>query len=202
MEPQPPTRRRSPREDKDLDYGRHVASGSANGFRKHWPGRKAAVHRSYRRAQAAALAQPAALADHRIADRVEARVAAKRREREPNTNQSALGDHVTRRLADRFLDMVDTFAAGPYQPQAQRERTERALATLIRERPIRRPIEWSLRSTALSIDALLPDPVVQGHPRQDPSVRRRRDWFAEFLLDRPQWRRPLIRWVADRVAAH
>jgi hypothetical protein len=202
MEPQPPARRRSPREDKDLDYGRQVASGSANGFRKHWPRRKAAVHRSYRRAQSAALAQPATLADSRIADRVEARVAATRREREPNTNQSALGDHVTRTLADRFLDMVDTFAAGPYQPQAQRERTERALAVLIRERPVRRPIEWSLRSTALSIDALLPYPVVQGHPRPGPSAQRRRDWFAAFLGDRPEWRPRLIRWIADRVAVH
>jgi hypothetical protein len=202
MEPQQPARRRSPREDKDLDYGRQVTSGSANGFRKHWPRRKAAVHRSYRRAQTAALAQAGMLADPGFADRVEERVAAARREREPNTNQSALGDHVTRTLADRFLDMVDSFAAGAYQPQPQRARTERALTVLTRERPVRRPVEWSLGLTALSIDALLPDPVVQAHPRPGPLMQRRRDWFAEFLNDRPEWEPRLIRWIAARVAAH
>jgi hypothetical protein len=200
MEPQPPARRRSPRADKDLDYGRHATSGSANGFRKHWPQRKAAVHRSYRRTHTAALAQPAVLTDPTIADRVEARVAGIRREREPNTNQAALGDHVTRTLTDRFLDMADTFAAGPYQPQAQRARTERALTVLTRARPVRRPIEWSLRSAARSIDELLPFPVAPTTV-SDPAVQRRRDWFAEFLLDRPEWEPRLIHWIADHVAA-
>jgi len=57
MQPPRRARRRSPREDKDLDYQRQAVGGSAHGFRRHWPQRKAAAYRSRRRAETTALTQ-------------------------------------------------------------------------------------------------------------------------------------------------
>jgi hypothetical protein len=191
---------RSPRDDKDRDYKRQSVSPTQHGFRKKWHRTKEAAHRRYRRAESAALAQSGPLADDAIADTVEARINTTRRERENRWGPQTLADHVTERLTERFLDMVDTFSAGPYRPEAQGDRTEQALDGVTRERPTGRPGVWPAR-IALDLDALLPDPVFPGRGRwrHNDRTERRREWFAAFLDDRPEWEQRLIHWIADRA---
>jgi hypothetical protein len=188
----------SPREEKDRDFKRRSASGSQHGFRKKWHRTKAAAHRRYRRAESAALAQAGSLADDGIADDVEARLATTRREGERRFGPPTLADHVTERLVERFLDMVDTYCAGPYSPETQRARTEQALTEVTRERPNGRPDTWLTRA-ALDLDALLPEPVFPGRWWRRRSAERRREWFTAFLADRPDWEPRLVHWIADRA---
>jgi hypothetical protein len=186
----------SPRQDKDRDFKRRTASGSQHGLRKKWHRTKAAAHRRYRRAESAALAQAGSLADDGIAEDVEARIATTRREQEDRYGPPTLADHVTERLVERFLDMVDTYSAGPYQPESQCARTEQALAEVMRERPNGRPDTWLTRA-ALDLDALLPEPVFPGRRWRRPNSERRREWFTAFLADRPEWEPRLVHWIAD-----
>jgi hypothetical protein len=129
----------SPREEKNRDFKRWSASGSRHGLRKKWHRTKAAAHRRYRRAESAALAQAGSLADDAVADDVEARIATTRREQEHRYGPPTLADHVTERLVERFLDMVDTYSVGPYRPETQHARTAQALTEATRERPSGRP---------------------------------------------------------------
>jgi hypothetical protein len=198
MQPQPPARRRSPRDDKELDYERQAVSGSSHGFRQHWPQRKAAVHRGHRRGKTTALAQARGLADPGVADSVEVRLAGSRRWRETNWNQSNLGEHVACTLARRFLDMIDTFAQGDYRPETQRAQTVHALSVLVRRRAApHRPAEGRLTQVVYTLDDLFRVPVLSRQPADTPRHRRRRDWFAAFLDDRPDWEPRLKRWLTD-----
>jgi hypothetical protein len=195
---------RTPREDKDRDYRRQSTSPSSNGFRKHWPKRKAVVHRSYRRAQSTLLAAQAGspadtLADHHVADRIEARIAATRRGREPNWNNYPLSYAVTGKLVARFLDMLDTFARAPYRPETQRERTERALTEIVRPRPAAPYDVGGLRRTAYALDGVLPRPVFGGRDWKPERAEARREWFTAFLDDAPGWEPRLIAWVIDHA---
>lgn len=190
---------RSPREDKRRDYERQSPSAACHGLRKQLHRIKAAEHRRYRRAQSVALAQAETLADDRNADDVEARIRTTRRERDNDRGGApTLSDHVTDRLVERFLDMVDTFSAGPYRPETQGPRTERALTGITRERPGRRATLWFTRTT-LDLDALLPEPVFPGRRWAPRNTEARREWFAAFLADRPEWEARLVRWLADRA---
>jgi hypothetical protein len=187
----------SPREDKDRDLQRRSASAAQHGLRKKRHRTKAAAHRRYRRAESAALAQSASLADDGIAGDTEARIAATRREHERRYGPPALADHVTARLVERFLDLVDTYASGPYRPGTQRARAERALTAITRERATARRDSWLTRP-ALDLDGLLPRPVFPGRGWGRRNVGSRRAWFAAFLADRPAWEPRLARWIADR----
>jgi hypothetical protein len=190
---------RSPREDKERDYKRQSNSAARHGLRKQLQRIKAKAHRRYRRAESSALGQVGTLADDRIADRVEARIAATRRGHEPRYGgPPTLADHVTDRLVERFLDMVDTYSAGPYKPETQRARTERALTEITRPRPSSRFDGWQAQS-AQAVDDLLPERVHAARWRQHRNAERRREWFAAFLADAPEWEPRLVRWIADRV---
>jgi hypothetical protein len=186
----------SPREDKDRDFKSRSASGSQHGLRKKRHRTKAAAHRRYRRAESAALAQSGSLADDGIADDVESRIATTRREQERRYGPPTLADHVTDRLVERFLDMVDTYSAGPYRPETQRARTEQALTEVTRQRPTGRPDTWLTRA-ALDLDALLPEPVFPGRDGRRRNTEHRRDWFTAFLTDRPEWK-PYLHGLAGR----
>ena len=188
-----------PRGDKARDYERQSFSSARHGLRKQRHRIKTAAHRRYRRAQSAALAQAETLADDRNADAVEARIRTTRRERDHyRGGQPTLADDVTDRLVERFLDMVDTFSAGPYRPETQGPRTERALTGITRERPGGRPDAWFNRTT-LDLDDLLPEPVFPGRRWAQRNTESRREWFAAFLADRPDWEARLVRWLADRA---
>lgn len=188
-----------PREDKERDYTRQSLSGARHGLRKQRHRLKASAHRSYRRAQSAALAQAGPLADDRNADDVESRIRTTRREREfSGGDSSTLADHVTDRLIERFLDMVDTYSAGPYRSETQGPRTERALTEITGKRPGGRPGPWFTRTT-LDLDDLLPEPVFAGRHWAQRNTEARREWFAAFLADRPEWEARLVRWLADRA---
>jgi hypothetical protein len=190
---------RSPREDKTRDYERQSVSGARHGLRKQRHRIKTAAHRRYRRAQSTALAQAETLADDRISDDVESRIVTTRRDREfRRENPPTLAEHVTDRLVERFLDMVDTYSAGPYRPETQAPRTERALTEITRERQGGRSIPWLTRTT-LDLDDLLPEPVFPGRRWVRGTTERRREWFAAFLADRPEWEPRLVRWLADRA---
>jgi hypothetical protein len=191
---------RSPREDKDRDYKRQSQSAARHGLRKQVQRIKAKAHRRYRRAESTALAQAATLADDGVAEEAEARITTTRRRVENRWGRPpTLADHVTERLAERFLDMVDTYSAGPYKAETQRDRTEQALTEILRERSGGRRERWLTR-IALDLDALLPDPVLPGRRwRRDDRSGRRREWFTAFLDDRPEWEPHLVHWIADRA---
>jgi hypothetical protein len=190
---------RTPREDKDRDFKRQSVSGAQHGLRNKWNQTKARAHRRYRRAESTALAQAGSLADDRVADDVQARLATTRRRVDNRYGPPSLADHVTERLTERFLDMVDTFSAGPYRPETQGDRTEKALTEILRDRRGGRRGVFLTR-TAIDLDALLPDPVFPGRGRWRRTDRtdRRREWFTAFLDDRPGWEVRLVRWIADR----
>ncbi|WP_203990144.1 hypothetical protein [Virgisporangium aurantiacum] len=190
---------RSPREDKTRDYERQSVSAARHGLRKQRHRIKTAAHRRYRRAESVALAQAETLSDDRNADDVEARIGTTRRERDHyRGSPPTLADHVTDRLVERFLDMVDTFSAGPYRPETQGPRTDEALTGITRERPGGRATPWFTRTT-LDLDDLLPEPVFPGRRWAQRNTERRREWFAAFLADRPGWEARLVRWLADRA---
>jgi hypothetical protein len=193
-------RRRSPREDKDLDYQRQAVSGSAHGFRQHWPQRKASLHRRSRTAQTAALTQARALTDAADADSIEQRLAGSRRRGERNWNQENLGDHVTITVADRALDMIDSYAQAEYRPANQSAPMIRVLRILVRHRPAYRPVNGRLRSIAYAFDDMLPEPIF-GRRSFDTAIDvRRRVWFAAFLDDEPRWEPQLRSWIAEVLA--
>lgn len=210
---------RDPRRDKELDHERREGA-SGHGFRRHWPTRKAAVHRAYRARWSALLRQAATDADP---DDGQLRVP--RRGREPTGVPVAGSVRAGRSAVRRLVDRLDAYLPVPYDPAVHREPLAAAVTALLRTAG---PGEAVSREAVGCVNVLLGDPlswVGREHVRStaDPSFVRdaarnaelgrhrrpdpyrwphplwadRRRWFSGFLHDNPECERRLLAWLRD-----
>lgn len=210
---------RDPRRDKELDHARREGT-SGHGFRRHWPARKAFVHRAYRARWSALLRQAAT-----DADPDDGQLRAPRRGREPTGVLEPKSMRAGRSAARRLIDRVDSYLTVPYDPAAHREPVAAAVAALLRTAG---PGEAVSREAVGCVNVLLGEPlrpVGREHVRStgDASFARdaarnvelglarhadpyrwphplwadRRRWFASFLHDRPDCERLLLVWLRN-----
>jgi hypothetical protein len=209
---------RDPRRDKRLDHARREGT-SGHGFRRHWPARKAVVHRAYRARWSSLLRQAAADTDP------DEPLRAPRRGGEPTGVPAPGSVRASRSAVRRLIDRVDAHLAVPYDPAVHREPLAAALAALLR---VAGPGEAVSREAVASVNVLLGEPLRQvgrehvrsiddawfvrdaarnaamrgaRHPDPyrwpHPLWADRSRWFTDFLHDQPHWKRRLTAWLRD-----
>jgi hypothetical protein len=187
-----PARRRDPRAEKDRDYAHGTVTPAANGLRKHKTRRKAAVHRSERTQWTGLLAAGSTTPP----DEVEQRGLGKFRWREDFTTAVPLAAVAAGAAAQRLVARVDAYSQTAYDPARHRAPLVDALEKLTRPRKRRGRV-----AGAQLVNELLPHPIrpfggYRGRFREDAeTLQRRREWFAEFLADEPEWAQRLSSWV-------